>query len=128
MPHCACACLTAQQTEEAPVLFEKINDRWEIAVTCSDGQFQQVSFVNSICTTKGGSHVAYIVDQLTSAIAVVANKKNKGSEIKPFHVKNHMSVFINCLVENPAFDSQVCMRFDVGAIIAQLTPLTRACV
>ncbi len=25
----------------------------------------QVSFVNSICTTKGGTHVNYIVDQLT---------------------------------------------------------------
>lgn len=25
----------------------------------------QVSFVNSICTTKGGTHVNYIVDQVT---------------------------------------------------------------
>lgn len=96
-----------QTSEETPVLFDKINDRWEIAVTMSDGQFQQVSFVNSICTTKGGQHVSYIVDQLTAAIATVANKKNKGAEIKPHHVKNHISVFVNCLVVNPAFDSQV---------------------
>ena len=27
-------------------------------------------------------------------------------EIKAFHVKNHLSVFVNCLIENPAFDSQ----------------------
>ncbi len=91
-------------------MFATINDRWEIAVTCSDGQFQQVSFVNSICTTKGGTHVAYIVDQITAAVATVANKKNKSSDIKGFHVKNHMSVFINCLIENPAFDSQVRPR------------------
>jgi DNA topoisomerase-2 len=35
---------------EAPVAFEKVNDRWEIGVGPSDGQFMQVSFVNSICT------------------------------------------------------------------------------
>ena len=26
--------------------------------------------------------------------------------IKPAHVKSHMKIFVNCLVENPAFDSQ----------------------
>lgn len=35
---------------EPPVAFEKVNDRWEVGVGVSDGQFQQVSFVNGICT------------------------------------------------------------------------------
>ena len=26
--------------------------------------------------------------------------------VKPFMVKNYMWVFVNCLIENPAFDSQ----------------------
>ncbi|XP_062109563.1 DNA topoisomerase 2-like [Humulus lupulus] len=34
---------------------EKVNDRWEVCVSLSDGQFQQVSFVNSIATIKGGT-------------------------------------------------------------------------
>ena len=34
-------------------------------------------------------------------------KKNKKSNVKPFMVKNHVSVFVNALIENPAFDSQV---------------------
>lgn len=35
------------------------------------------------------------------------DKKNKGGgDIKPFAVKNHMFVFINCLIVNPTFDSQ----------------------
>ena len=34
-------------------------------------------------------------------------KKNKKSTVKPFMVKNHVSIFVNCLIENPAFDSQV---------------------
>jgi DNA topoisomerase-2 len=35
-----------------PIIYERISDRWEICFTLSDGQFNQVSFVNSICTIK----------------------------------------------------------------------------
>lgn len=87
-------------------IFAKLNDRWEICATVSDGQFQQVSFVNAICTTKGGQHVNYITDQLTAAIVKTANKGRKGVQVKPHHVKNHLRVFVKCLIENPAFDSQ----------------------
>lgn len=38
--------------EPLKVLFDKPHERWEIAVTVSDRGFQQVSFVNSIATTK----------------------------------------------------------------------------
>lgn len=39
--------------------YEKIDDHWEIAIAASDsGDFQQVSFVNSIATTEGGTHVS----------------------------------------------------------------------
>lgn len=39
----------------------------------------------------------------------LAEKMNKGKKtnVKPFMVKNYLSVFINCMIENPAFDSQV---------------------
>ena len=33
--------------------------------------------------------------------------KGKKTNVKPFMVKNYLSVFINCMIENPAFDSQV---------------------
>ena len=38
----------------------------------------------------------------------LAEKMNKGKKtnVKPFMVKNYLSVFINCMIENPAFDSQ----------------------
>jgi hypothetical protein len=38
------------------------------------------------------------------------NKKNKHANVKPFMVKNHLWVFINCSIENPAFDSQVLLH------------------
>ena len=52
--------------EEIPkIRDEKVNTaRWEVVISVSDGEFRQVSFVNSICTSKGGTHVNYIVDQL----------------------------------------------------------------
>lgn len=34
------------------IIYENVNERWEVAVTMSDNDFQQVSFVNSIATTK----------------------------------------------------------------------------
>lgn len=48
----------------------------------------QVSFVNSICTTKGGTHVLHVADQFVDAIHKKANAKNKGGmDIKPYHVR-----------------------------------------
>ena len=84
----------------------KSNDRWEIVVAASEGQFQQVSFVNSIATTRGGSHVNHAADQLAQLFLDHLAKKHKGLKLKPFQVKGHIWVFVNCLIENPAFDSQ----------------------
>ncbi len=67
------------------------------------------SFVNSIHTSKGGTHVQHVTDKLIDALKEKSNTLGKrlGSmEIKGTHIKNHLFVFVNCLVENPAFDSQ----------------------
>ncbi|CAN2389744.1 DNA topoisomerase II activity [Pristimantis euphronides] len=89
------------------VIHEVVNDRWDVCLTLSEKGFQQISFVNSIATTKGGRHVDYVVDQIVSKLIEVVKKKNKaGVSVKPFQVKNHVWVFVNCLIENPTFDSQ----------------------
>lgn len=89
------------------VLHEAINERWEVCLTMSEKGFQQVSFVNSIATTKGGRHVDYVADQVVTKLIEVVKKKNKaGVAVKPFQVKNHIWLFVNCLIENPTFDSQ----------------------
>jgi DNA topoisomerase II len=82
--------------------------RWKVAVGLSDsGQFENVSFVNSIATTRGGTHVSDFVDALTKKLAERIGRKNRGGvAILPAHVRNHLFVFMNALVENPAFDSQ----------------------
>ncbi|XP_034563650.1 DNA topoisomerase 2-alpha isoform X2 [Notolabrus celidotus] len=89
------------------VVHEIINDRWEVCLTMSEKGFQQVSFVNSIATTKGGRHVDYVADQVVGKLIEIVKRKNKaGVAVKPFQVRNHMWLFVNCLIENPTFDSQ----------------------
>uniref|UniRef100_A0A4W5PS86 DNA topoisomerase 2 n=1 Tax=Hucho hucho TaxID=62062 RepID=A0A4W5PS86_9TELE len=89
------------------VVNESVNERWEVCLTMSEKGFQQISFVNSIATTKGGRHIDYVVDQIVAKLIEVVKKKNKaGVSVKPFQVKNHIWVFVNALIENPTFDSQ----------------------
>uniref|UniRef100_UPI00398EFC1C DNA topoisomerase 2-alpha n=1 Tax=Pristiophorus japonicus TaxID=55135 RepID=UPI00398EFC1C len=89
------------------IVHEVVNNRWEICLTMSEKGFQQISFANSIATTKGGRHVDYVTDQLINKLIEVVKKKNKGGvTVKPFQVKNHLWVFVNSLIENPTFDSQ----------------------
>ncbi|CAO2827778.1 unnamed protein product [Amaranthus hypochondriacus] len=85
---------------------EDYNPRWQICVCQSEGQFQQVSFVNSINTIKGGTHVDYITGQITKCVIEAVNKKKKNANLKPHVVKNYLWVFVNALIDNPAFDSQ----------------------
>ena len=88
------------------LIYEQISDRWEVAFAVSEGSFQFVSFANSISTTKGGTHVTYLSDQIAKNLVTAISKKNKAAAVKPAQIKNHMWLFVNCLIENPTFDSQ----------------------
>ncbi|KAG7664140.1 TOP2 [[Candida] subhashii] len=91
------------------IVHEVFNDRWEIAFAVSDGTFNQVSFVNSIATTSGGTHAKYVSDQIINKLVDTLSKKEKGKKklmIRPQEVRDHMFLFLNCLIENPAFTSQ----------------------
>lgn len=92
---------------EQVILTDTPHERWEVGFAVSDGSFQQVSFVNSISTTSGGSHVNLIADQICDKLEEIVNKKNKGGvKLKKAQIRNHIFLFVNCLVENPAFTSQ----------------------
>ncbi|KAI1437968.1 DNA topoisomerase [Xylaria sp. CBS 124048] len=93
---------------DATVVLEdpKGHPRWEVAFAVSDGSFQQVSFVNSIATTSGGPHVNYIADQICDSLLKTLTKKKKGHTLKANHIRNHIFIFVNCYIDNPAFNSQ----------------------
>ena len=93
--------------DTSEIITESPEARWEIGFAVSDGTFQQVSFVNSIATTSGGSHVNYIADQICTKLMDIVKKKNKGgAALKINQVRNHIFLFVNCLIVNPAFTSQ----------------------
>ena len=75
-------------------------DRWEVLVCSSAGAgFKQISFVNGICTEKGGTHVDHVVNQITSDLA-------KKTKLRPSQVKQCMLVVVKAVLVNPSFSSQ----------------------
>jgi DNA topoisomerase-2 len=82
------------------------DSRWEYAVALSPThEFLQVSFVNGICTTKGGKHVDYILGQITRKLAAYIEKKKKVT-VNANSIKEQLILFLRCDIVNPAFDSQ----------------------
>jgi DNA topoisomerase-2 len=93
--------------DKSEIVTASPDPRWEVGFAVSDGSFQQVSFVNSIATTSGGSHVNYIADQICNRLAEAVKKKNKqGATLKASQIRNHIFIFVNALIVNPAFTSQ----------------------
>lgn len=97
---------------ETPRIYEMANERWEYAVALSPTQeFLQVSFVNGICTYKGGKHIDYILGQIIRKLVEYIEKKKK-VKVNPATIKEQLILFLRCDIENPTFDSQTkeCMN------------------
>lgn len=89
----------------SPVVYESPNDRWHIAIgQAEDGAYNQ-SFVNGIWTSKGGTHVDTLVNQITTHIVEYLETKKK-TKVKPSLVKDQLAVFCVSMIENPSFTSQ----------------------
>lgn len=68
------------------LLCYRAGERWEVIITPSEGQFDNISFVNSIWTMKGGTHVGHVADQVAAKVVDFVTKKHKGLKVKPFQV------------------------------------------
>lgn len=87
-------------------VFEKGDVRWEYGICLSPvDEFTHVSFVNGVSTLKGGKHVEYITNQIVKKIIAYIEKKKK-IKVKPTTIKEQLMLFVNCVIENPSFDSQ----------------------
>jgi len=87
-------------------IYEKTDDRWEYAVCLAPKEeFQQVSFVNGIYTSKGGKHVEYIMNQIIRKLCAYIKTKKK-VDVKPNTIKEQLMLFLRCDIENPSFNSQ----------------------
>ena len=95
-----------QSIPEKTLYFESVNERWEVGVTLSqDEEEQHVSFVNSIATTSGGTHVKMIQKQIAERLAKFIEKKKK-KKVKTHQIKKSLWVFCKSLIVNPKFGSQ----------------------
>ena len=91
--------------DEQKIVYERINERWEVCVTVAqEQQHQQVSFCNAICTTKGGEHVKYVLEDIAKRVTPL--KAFKDLNVKSSQVRNSTFLFVNALISNPSFDSQ----------------------
>jgi DNA topoisomerase-2 len=79
-------------------------DRWSVCIGPSENGLEQVSFVNGICTMKGGTHVDHAANLIANGIIEDMAKKIK---LKPQQVKNAFTIFVKATIENPTFSSQV---------------------
>ena len=91
-------------TDSKEIVHETPHKRWEISIGLSD-EFKQVSYVNGIYTSKGGKHVDYIVNMICKRFAEIIHKKEK-IIVKNSYIREHIFLFINCIIVNPSFDSQ----------------------
>ena len=96
--------LYLNEEQKKQTLYEEPNVRWSYVVSLSH-EYKQVSFVNGIHTSKGGKHVDYIVNQITKKMIAYILQKKKVN-VKPAIIKEQIMIFVNCVIENPSFDSQ----------------------
>lgn len=91
---------------ETKRIYEEANERWEYAISLSpNGEFNQVSFVNGIFTSKGGKHVEYVMNQIIRKLQAFIKLKKK-VEVKATTIKEQLMLFLRCDIDNPSFDSQ----------------------
>ena len=92
-------------------VYEELGERWEYAVClskdsdCLSKEFNQISWVNGIYTSDGGKHVEYILNQITRKLADYIETKKK-VKVNPSYIKEQLSIFVRCDIENPVFNSQ----------------------
>ncbi|AUF82486.1 DNA topoisomerase 2 [Tetraselmis virus 1] len=80
------------------------NGDWEVAVACSPDGFRQVSFVNGLCTPRGGKHVDHVVTAIAKKLAAKLSTKTR--TVTNRLAKNAMWIFVKANVPDPMFDSQ----------------------
>lgn len=98
-----------EDSEHKKVTDMTSNPRWRICTVFdpSDNMdHQNISFVNSICTYNGGTHVSHVADQIVAKLKVAVEKKTKGLTVKASQIKENLIFFVDSVIEEPEFDGQ----------------------
>jgi DNA topoisomerase II len=95
--------------DKPKITYEKVNSRWEIGIGFNKNIGDRyISFVNGISTFQGGTHVAHVVNNVIAKVSALIKKKKEYKDLKilPATIKQYLTFFINCVVEDPGFNSQ----------------------
>lgn len=96
--------------DESELLYTETGDKkWSVGISPCQNGFQNISFVNSVNTFMGGSHVEFVLNQFIPKIKETIKKKYK-SDISTGQIKNKIFLFLNATVSNPKFSSQTKER------------------
>lgn len=108
------------QSPDERVYYHRLGPRWEMGLLKSSVA-DHMSFVNALWTSRGGAHVQLILmqvlryceervqEQLTKASTKRTSKPSPdrhSSTVIQSALRSKLFLFLNCLVENPSFDSQ----------------------
>lgn len=78
------------------------NNLWYFAIRINDGELENnISFVNSIFTNNGGSHVEYIFDLLVPRFQKLIN-----NNVNKRFLKDNLTLCLVTSIMNPVFNSQ----------------------
>jgi len=99
--------------EDAPIVYEEVNERWQICISIANpktkDKLKQISFVNHIYTALGGQHLKHVRAKVQKVLDETIAKLPKDSDIRalqPKQIKASLFFMVNCIIENPDFDSQ----------------------
>ena len=109
--YCQLVCRKQDDSENIHGLFyKKINSRWEIGITLSDTEsFESLSFVNGMFTSRGGTHVNSIVQQIVKHLSQSKQLSEAAASLSSLStlIRRNLFVCVNAFIENPEFDSQM---------------------
>lgn len=81
------------------------NEDWCVGVVQSTDGFSHISFVNSVNTYDGGTHIDYVINPITNKLREFLTKKYK-IDVKLSDIKQHLTLIIKCNINRPRFNSQ----------------------
>jgi len=89
------------------IIYGKCGENWEVGIVVDQEDQKQISFVNGIYASSG-SHINHVRTNLVKKVVekLKEMKKFKKMTINSKTISNILSLFINCQILAPEFDSQ----------------------
>jgi DNA topoisomerase II len=104
-------CQLYRNPESPPLLYNSSDSsQWSLAVGVSEhGSFESSTFVNNVATSRGGSHVNILIQQITKHIMDDFKKRKHviAGLLTPTLIRRTMFLICHAEVVNPSFDSQM---------------------